>query len=76
MDDLERKLRAARRRGTTILNRSSLGRAAYDPTPLSGLSAVSLVQQLTRECWDLAGREAPRYTRHETPILFVPNRLT
>ena len=57
MDDFERNLRAARRRRTAILNCASLGRIEQDPTPVFGLAAVSLVQQLTRECWALAGKE-------------------
>jgi len=76
MDDLDRKLRAAQRRLTATLNRALLGDVAHDPMPLSGLDAVSLVRQLTQECWALAGREAPRYARHETPIRFVAGRLT
>ena len=76
MDEFERNLRAARRRQTMSLNRTSLGLIERDLAPASGLSAVILVQQLTRECWALAGRETPRYTRHETPISFVPGRLT
>jgi hypothetical protein len=71
MDNFERKRRAAEQRRTTILNRTLLGSIEPDPTPLTGLAAVSLVQQLTRECWALAGREIPRYTRSETPIRFV-----
>ncbi len=74
--DEHRKLRAAQRRRTMVLNRAVLGGVAYDPMPSSGLAAVSLVQQLTRECWALAGREAPQYSRQEIPIVFVPNRLT
>jgi hypothetical protein len=66
MDDLDRKSRAARRRRTAILNRASLGRIEQDPTPLFGLAAVSLVQQLTRECWALAGKETPGYSRANT----------
>jgi hypothetical protein len=76
MNDLERKLRAARRRRTASLNRASLGRIEQDPTPVFGLAAVSLVQQLTRECWALAGKETPGYSRAETPIRFVPGRPT
>jgi hypothetical protein len=72
MDDLDRKSRAARRRRTASLNRASLGGTEQDPSPLFGLAAVSLVQQLTRECWALAGQETPGYSRGETPIRFVP----
>ena len=72
MDDLDRKLRAAQRRRTMTLNRASLGRIEQDPAPVSGLAAISLVQQLTRECWALAGRETPRYSRHDMPVRFVP----
>src|ERR1700732_812956 len=46
MEDLDRKLRAAKRRQTASLNRASLGGIEQDPSPLFGLAAVSLVQQL------------------------------
>ena len=76
MEDLDRKLRAAKRRQTASLNRASLGAIEQDLSPLLGLAAVSLVQQLTRECWALAGKETPGYSRAQTPIKFVPGRLT
>ena len=76
MEDLDRKLRAAKRRQTASLNRASLGGIEQDPSPLFGLAAVSLVQQLTRECWALAGKVTPAYSRAETPVRFVPARRT
>lgn len=72
-DDLDRKLRAAQRRLTASLNRASVGGIEHDPSPLFGLAAISLVQQLTRECWALAGNETPGYRRSETPVRFVPS---
>jgi hypothetical protein len=74
MNDLDRKSRAALRRRTASLKHASLGDIEQDPSPLFGLAAVSLVQQLTQECWALAGRETPGYSRGETPIRFVPER--
>ena len=76
MEDRDRKFRAAQRRRTASLNRASLGTIEQDLSPLSGLAAVSLVQQLTRECWTLAGKETPEYSRAQTPVKFVPGRLT
>lgn len=76
MDDPGRKIRAAQRRRTVSLNRASLGGIEQDPSPLFGLAAVSLVQQLTRECWALAGKEHPEYSRVQTPVRFVPDPLT
>ncbi|MBS0422002.1 MAG: hypothetical protein JSR66_30125 [Proteobacteria bacterium] len=76
MNDLDRRFRAAQRRLTASLNRTSLGAVEQDPAPLFGLAAVSLVQQLTRECWALAGNETPGYSRVQTPVRFVPGRLT
>ncbi|HVO45864.1 MAG TPA: hypothetical protein VMT29_05960 [Steroidobacteraceae bacterium] len=74
MDESGRKLRAAQRRRTMILTLGSSGHREPDPMPLSGLAAVSLVQQLTRECWALAGKGIPDYTREQTPMRFVPER--
>jgi hypothetical protein len=76
MEDSERKIRAALRRKTTLLNRTTLQRLEHDPTPTSGLAAISLVQQLTLECWALAGKEAPAYPREEIPVRFVRGRPT
>lgn len=76
MEDLDRKRRAAQRRQTASLHRASLGALEPDASPLFGLAAISLVQQLTRECWALAGKETPAYTRTDTPVRFVPGRPT
>lgn len=74
MEDLDRKRRAEQRRRTASLNRASLGAGEQDASPLFGLAAISLVQQLTRECWALAGKQTPEYTRVNTPVRFVPGR--
>jgi hypothetical protein len=76
MSDLGRKLRAARRRKTAILNRASLKVTEQDLTPISGVAAISLVRQLAQECWALGGQQAPEYSRDEIPIKFLPNRPT
>jgi hypothetical protein len=49
MNTTEREARAARRRQSILLNRTTLKRAESDLTPVSGLDAIALVQQLTRE---------------------------
>ena len=56
MNTTEREARAARRRQSILLNRTTLKRAESDLTPVSGLDAMALVQQLTRETWALAGK--------------------
>ena len=76
MDLTEREARAARRRQTLLLKRTTLKRAESDLTPLSGLAAIALVQQLTRETWAIAGKTTPIYRREEIPVRFVPGRLT
>ena len=76
MEHSERKIRAALRRKTAVLNRTTLQRVEHDSTPTSGLAAISLVQQLTLECWALAGKKAPAYRREEIPVRFVHGRLT
>lgn len=75
-DDTDRRARAARRRHSAFLNRTTLKRAETDLTPLSGLAAVALVQSLTRESWAAARKPTPTYRREEIPIRFVPGRLT
>lgn len=72
MDDPERKARAARRRESTLLHRTTLKRVEVDLTPLSGPAAVALVERLTRESWAAARKPTPAYSRAETPIRFVP----
>jgi hypothetical protein len=76
MEDLDRKRRAEQRRRTASMNRAPFGAVEQDASPLFGLAAISLVQQLTRECWALAGKETPAYTRTNTPIRFIPGRPT
>jgi hypothetical protein len=76
MADSERKIGAVLRRQTAVVSRTTLQRHENDPTPLSGVPALSLVQHLTRECWALARKEIPTYRRQETPVRFVPGRLT
>ena len=68
MDATDREARAARRRQSIVLNRTSLKRAESDLTPLSGLAAIALVQQLTRETWAIAGKPTPTYRREEIPV--------
>ena len=76
MDTTEREARAARRRQSTLLKRTTLKRAESDLTPLSGFAAIALVQQLTRETWAVGGKPTPTYRREEIPVRFVPGRLT
>jgi hypothetical protein len=76
MDTTERKSRAARRRLTTLLLRTTLKRVESDLTPLSGLAAIALVERLTNESWAAARKPTPTYRREEIPVRFVPGRLT
>ena len=75
-DTQEREARAARRRQTILVNRTTLKRVESDLTPSSGFAAIALVQQLTRETWAIAGKPTPTYPREEIPVRFVPGRLT
>lgn len=43
-----------------------------DAAPIRGAEAVSLVYQLTRMSWSLAGRSFPTYARKDIPFRFVP----
>jgi hypothetical protein len=76
MDTTERMVRAARRRQTTLLHRTTLKRVESDLTPLSGLAAIALVERLTHESWTAARKPTPTYRREEIPVRFVPGRLT
>ncbi len=70
MDD--RHTRAASRRKTAILRKTTLSEAEAEFVPLCGPEAVSLVARLTRESYAEAGIEIPAYSRRETPYRFVP----
>ena len=76
MDNTDRQARAARRRQTALLHRTTLKRVEADLTPIAGIAGVALVARLTRESWSTAGRPIPVYTRKEIPVRFVPGRLT
>jgi hypothetical protein len=71
-DAAARRERAEARRGRVELRRAPLQQVEADLTPLRGGEAVSLVEQLTRECWTLSGASEPTYARHEIPCRFVP----
>ena len=76
MEATDRKLRAALRRETTLLHRTTLKRTESDLTPVSGLPAIALVERLTRESWAAARKPTPTYPRAKIPVRFVPGRLT
>jgi hypothetical protein len=76
MDTTERQGRAARRRLTALLHRTTLKRVESDLTPLSGLAAIALVERLTHESWTAARKPTPTYRREEIPVRFVPGRRT
>jgi hypothetical protein len=75
MDITERKARAAHRRQSAALHRTTLKRVESDLTPLSGLAAIALVKRLTHESWAAARKPIPAYRREEIPVRFVPGRL-
>ena len=60
---------AARRAGMT-LHKSHLEEPERDFTPVSGPEALSLVTQLTRECWAWRGETLPENDR--ATFRFVP----
>lgn len=68
--------RAAARRERAVLVRTRLKASNADLDPLRGPEAVSLVDRLTREGWQLSGRRLPVYDRATTPCRFVAGRLT
>jgi hypothetical protein len=76
MERSERAARAQNRRERAVLNRTTLSPREPDLTPVSGVEALALVSQLTREGWSAAGLEMPRYSRSEIPVRFVPGGPT
>jgi hypothetical protein len=71
MDDPHRQARARARRKNVTLHRASLHGNEPDPHQVSGGSAVSLVEPLTREGWASANLPFPSYTRAAIPIRFA-----
>jgi hypothetical protein len=71
-----RRVRAEKRRTTTLLRRTKLMRQEEDFSPVSGPDALSLVTRLTRESWSLSDLDVPTYSREATPYRFVSGRLT
>jgi hypothetical protein len=74
--DEGRRERAEQRRRSATLHRARLQPAELDLDPVRGAAAVSLVAALTRESWAQSGLPLPSYGRAETPVRFVPGRLT
>lgn len=73
--DTARRQRAAARTERTVLHKARLSTVEADLSPLRGAAAISLLTQLTRESWSLAGLESPSYERHRIPIRFVPRSI-
>jgi len=71
-DDEERRARAAARSGRLILHKTSLQSRETDLSPIRGIEALSLATRLSFTSWRLAGKPMPAYSRHATPIRFVP----
>jgi len=71
MEDVGRRQRAEARRARAVLHKTSLSPQERDLTPVRGADAVSLVMQLTRESYSLAGLVEPTYSRNQIPCRFV-----
>jgi hypothetical protein len=56
--------------------RTTVQRIEPDLSPVAGAAAISLVERLTRESWTAANLPFPSYLRAQTPVRFVPERLT
>lgn len=74
MAEADRRSRAVARRGRATLRKTRLRAPEGDLGALRGAEAVSLVEQLTRESWSLAGGPEPAYERRDIPCRFVPRR--
>jgi hypothetical protein len=72
MTDFDRTARALARQQRATLRKSTLTADEFDLSPLEGEAALSLVTQLSRESFSLAGQAASDYSRAETPYKFVP----
>jgi hypothetical protein len=70
MSDFETRAKARTERMT--LRKGRVGGPEADLDPVRGAEAVSLVQQLTRASYSLAGLETPAYARADIPCRFVP----
>jgi hypothetical protein len=70
MSEFETRARA--RAARMILRKGHLGEPEADLSPVSGAEAISLVQQLTRSSYSLAGQATPKYDRANIPCRFVP----
>lgn len=71
--EMERRARAARRASVMSIHKATLG-YEVDLSPIRGENAISLVTQLSREAFSLAGLEQPAYPRARIPVRFVPRR--
>lgn len=71
-NDKERKDRAKKRRQTMTVRFTTLDDES-DPWPVRGPEAISLVTQITRDVWSLAGRPWPKYKRKDMPVRCIPH---
>lgn len=72
MSEMNRKMRATKRRTRMVISRSRFGESEVDDFPVFGAEAISLVTALTHEAWSISGRQRPDYDRMNTPYRFVP----
>jgi len=74
MADLEeeRRQRAEHRRKTMKIRFTTLDDQT-DPWPVFGADGISLVTQITRDVWNLAGRPWPEYDRADMPVKLLPH---
>lgn len=70
--DAERKIRADERRRRMKIRFTTLDDET-DPWPTRGVEAISLVTQITRSAWNLAGKPWPQYERENMPVTCIPH---
>jgi hypothetical protein len=69
MNEFEARAKARAERMT--LRKGHVGDPEVDLNPVFGAEALSLVHQLTRASYALAGADSPAYTRATIPCRFV-----
>lgn len=67
----ERRQRAEERRAKMTVRRTSLEAGEEDLNPVFGEDAISLLTQLSRESFQMAGMDVPSYARNAIPCVFV-----
>lgn len=71
VSDIDRKLRAERRRHRTQIRYVRTSDVDVESSGIRGIEAISLAWQLSKDAWAISGQPFPEYDREKTPVRVI-----